>query len=84
MSVLSPEEEEITAIHELMAYRFPADASEKHVKEIWGEIVEGRSSLWDGIGEDKKECIRGRLCLAMRYHVKHTTTRYSKDAANLC
>jgi hypothetical protein len=23
------------------------------------EIVEGRSELWEGIGEDKKECIRG-------------------------
>jgi hypothetical protein len=23
------------------------------------EIVEGRSDLWQGIGEDKKECIRG-------------------------
>lgn len=63
LSVLSPEEEEITAIHELLAYRFPSDASEKHVREIWGEIVEGRSSLWDGIGEDKKECIRGTPCL---------------------
>jgi hypothetical protein len=23
------------------------------------DIVEGKSGLWDGIGEDKKECIRG-------------------------
>jgi len=27
------------------------------------EIVEGRSELWDGIGEDKKECIRGQSSL---------------------
>jgi hypothetical protein len=23
------------------------------------DIVEGKSGLWEGIGEDKKECIRG-------------------------
>jgi hypothetical protein len=42
-----------------MAYRFPSVAAEKVVREIWMEIVEGRSDLWQGIGEDKKECIRG-------------------------
>jgi hypothetical protein len=25
------------------------------------DIVEGKSGLWDGIGEDKKECIRGEV-----------------------
>jgi hypothetical protein len=25
------------------------------------DIVEGKSGLWDGIGEDKKECIRGEF-----------------------
>lgn len=47
------------AIFDLLAYRFPDDASEKIVREIWGEIVEGRSALWKDIGDDKKECIRG-------------------------
>lgn len=47
------------AIYNLMSYRFPVDAPERVVKDIWMDIVEGKSSLWDGIGEDKKECIRG-------------------------
>ena len=47
-----------------ISYRFPDDASEKVVREIWGEIVEGRSSLWRDIGDDKKECIRGRCRLS--------------------
>jgi hypothetical protein len=52
------------AIFNLMSYRFPVDAPERVVKDIWLDIVEGKSSLWDGIGEDKKECIRGRsLCM---------------------
>ena len=50
---------EIIAIYNLMAFRFPAEAAEKTVKELWMEIVEGRSELWKDIGEDKKECIRG-------------------------
>jgi len=44
-----------------MAFRFPAEASETVVRELWMEIVEGRSQLWTGIGEDKKECIRGEF-----------------------
>jgi hypothetical protein len=42
-----------------MSYRFPVDAHERVVKDLWMDIVEGKSGLWDGIGEDKKECIRG-------------------------
>lgn len=47
------------AIYNLLAYRFPAEAAEKVVRDLWMEIVEGKSELWEGIGEDKKECIRG-------------------------
>lgn len=47
------------AIYNLMAHRFPADAPESVVRERWEEIVEGRGELWNGVGEDKKECIRG-------------------------
>jgi hypothetical protein len=47
------------AIYDLMSYRFPVDAHERVVKDLWMDIVEGKSGLWDGIGEDKKECIRG-------------------------
>lgn len=57
---LTGEDKERQAIYNLMAYRFPAEAAEKVVREIWMEIVEGRSKLWEGIGEDKKECIRGK------------------------
>lgn len=55
------EDRELQAIYNLMAYRFPADVSEKTVRGLWEEVVEGRGELWDGIGEDKKECIRGQL-----------------------
>lgn len=60
---ITKEEKEREAIYNLMAYRFPADVAEKVVKELWSELVEGRSELWDGIGEDKKECIRGEFVL---------------------
>lgn len=52
-------EKEQEAIYNLMSYRFPVDGPERVVKDIWLDIVEGKSELWDGIGEDKKECIRG-------------------------
>lgn len=55
------DEREQEAIYNLMSYRFPVDAPERAVKDIWMDIVEGKSGLWDGIGEDKKECIRGEL-----------------------
>lgn len=42
-----------------MAHRFPANVAEKIAREEWEEIVEGRSALWNDIGEDKRECIRG-------------------------
>ncbi|OWZ57723.1 hypothetical protein C368_00891 [Cryptococcus neoformans 125.91] len=55
---ISKEDKERAAIYQLMAYRFPSDAPEKVVRDMWMDIVEGRSHLWSGIGEDKKECIR--------------------------
>lgn len=58
---MTKEDRELQAIYNLMAHRFPADVSEKIVRNIWEEVVEGRGDLWDGIGEDKKECIRGKL-----------------------
>lgn len=57
---LTKEEKERAAIYQLMAYRFPSDAPEKVVRDMWMDIVEGKSHLWNGIGEDKKECIRGK------------------------
>jgi len=49
------------AIYNLMSFRFPVDAPERAAKDLWMDIVEGQSSLWNGIGEDKKECIRGEF-----------------------
>lgn len=59
--VTKEDDRELQAIYDLMAHRFPADVSEKIVRNIWEEVVEGRGDLWNGIGEDKKECIRGKL-----------------------
>lgn len=56
---LSKEDKERNAIYNLMAHRFPANVAEKIAREGWEEIVEGRSALWNDIGEDKRECIRG-------------------------
>lgn len=47
------------AIRRLLSHRFPATCSEKEVRDEWREIVEGRSSLWEGIPPDRKETIRG-------------------------
>ncbi len=68
------EERERLAIYNLMSYRFPAEVAEKVVKEIWSEVVEGRGDLWQGIGEDKKECIRGesRWQIAVPIHLRPT------------
>lgn len=64
---------ERAAIYNLMAYRFPSDSPERIGRDLWLEIVEGRSELWDGIGEDKKECLRG----------EQTGRRYSRQRAIL-
>ncbi|KAK6908210.1 hypothetical protein I203_102211 [Kwoniella mangroviensis CBS 8507] len=65
------------AIYNLLAYRFPSDAPEKDVRELWHEIVEGRSELWDGIGEDKKECIRAFLVHFQTLCLKRAHKRFS-------
>jgi hypothetical protein len=50
---------EAAAVYSLLAYRFPVEAEERVVRDMWHEIVEGRSLLWKGIRDDRKECIRG-------------------------
>jgi hypothetical protein len=57
--ISTKEDKEREAVYNLMSLRFPANAPEKVLKDMWSEIVEGRSTLWSGIGEDRKECIRG-------------------------
>ena len=58
------------AIYHLMSYRFPTEAEEKVVRDLWMSIVEGQNALWDGIGEDKKECIRGEISKGFRADTK--------------
>ncbi|CAL1697085.1 unnamed protein product [Somion occarium] len=48
-------------IRNLLAYRLPANCSESEARDEWREIVEGRSALWTGIPNDRKEMIRGFL-----------------------
>ncbi|KAG9101174.1 hypothetical protein FS749_009636 [Ceratobasidium sp. UAMH 11750] len=49
------------AIHNLLSYRFPSDCTEHEARELWRDIVEGKSKLWAGIPPDRKETIRGFL-----------------------
>lgn len=49
------------SIHHLLSYRFPSDCTEREARELWREIVEGKSKLWAGIPADRKETIRGFL-----------------------
>ncbi|KAL4244481.1 CofD-like domain superfamily protein [Abortiporus biennis] len=51
----------LDSIRNLLAYRLPAHCSERDAREEWREIVEGRSVLWSGIPNDRKELIRGFL-----------------------
>lgn len=43
----------------LLSYRLPANVSEREAREEWRDIIEGRSLLWAGIPNDRKETIRG-------------------------
>ncbi|KAI0638853.1 UPF0052-domain-containing protein [Trametes polyzona] len=51
----------LEAIRKLLAYRFPAHCTEREARDEWRDIVEGRSKLWHGIPNDRKEMIRGFL-----------------------
>lgn len=41
----------------LLGHRLPWDVPEKEAKDLWREIVEGTSDLWDGIDGDKREIL---------------------------
>ncbi|WVQ73227.1 hypothetical protein IAR50_002793 [Cryptococcus sp. DSM 104548] len=73
----SKTDKERAAIYNLMAFRFPSEAEEKAVRDMWMEIVEGKSTLWDGIGEDKKECIRAFLVHFETQCLKRAHKRFS-------
>ncbi|KAI9456906.1 UPF0052-domain-containing protein [Russula earlei] len=50
----------LNALRTLLAHRLPSgDHAELAAREEWRSVVEGRSSLWVGIPEDRKETIRG-------------------------
>ena len=55
----APPSSSLDAIRALLAYRLPANCSEREAREEWRTIVEGRSPLWSGIPNDRKETIRG-------------------------
>ncbi|EIW66757.1 hypothetical protein TREMEDRAFT_34696 [Tremella mesenterica DSM 1558] len=71
------EEKERLAIHSLMAYRFPPKGEENKARDLWMEIVEGRSFLWEGIREDKKECIRAFLVHFQTLCLRRAHKRFS-------
>ncbi|THH30392.1 hypothetical protein EUX98_g3804 [Antrodiella citrinella] len=50
-------------IRNLLAYRLPAQCTEREARDEWRDIVEGRSTLWSGIPNDRKEMIRGLFYL---------------------
>ena len=50
----------LDALRTLLAHRLPSGHdAERAAREEWRSIVEGRSSMWAGIPEDRKETIRG-------------------------
>ena len=50
----------LDALRTLLAHRLPSgNDAERAARDEWRSIVEGRSSLWTGIPEDRKETIRG-------------------------
>ncbi|KAI0292244.1 UPF0052-domain-containing protein [Multifurca ochricompacta] len=52
----------LDTLRTLLAHRLPSGVdAEQAAREEWRTIVEGRSTLWVGIPEDRKETIRGFL-----------------------
>ncbi|RPD70798.1 UPF0052-domain-containing protein [Lentinus tigrinus ALCF2SS1-7] len=51
----------LDAIRNLLAYRLPGNCTEREARDEWRDIVEGRSRLWTGIPNDRKEMIRAFL-----------------------
>ncbi|KAG9223269.1 hypothetical protein CCMSSC00406_0000042 [Pleurotus cornucopiae] len=57
----APPNSPLDAIRNLLSYRLPAHCTEREARDQWRDIVEGRSALWAGIPNDRKETIRGFL-----------------------
>jgi hypothetical protein len=62
-----PPNSPLHAIRNLLAHRLPSNCSAKEAREDWRDIVEGRSALWKGIPNDRKETIRGTHFIAFIY-----------------
>ncbi|KAF8633932.1 hypothetical protein AX15_001116 [Amanita polypyramis BW_CC] len=58
---LAPPSSPLNPIRSLLAYRLPTKCTDKEARDLWREIVEGKSDLWLGIPHDRKEAIRGFL-----------------------
>ena len=52
------------AVHDLFAHRFPKECSERQAREMWADLVEGKSPLWKNVPGDRRECIRCELASA--------------------
>ncbi|KAH8101525.1 UPF0052-domain-containing protein [Cristinia sonorae] len=57
----APPSSPLDRIRNLLAYRLPTKCTEREARDEWRDIVEGRSPLWTGIPNDRKEMIRGLL-----------------------
>ncbi|KAI0726018.1 UPF0052-domain-containing protein [Fomitopsis betulina] len=57
----APPMSSLDRIRNLLAYRLPVERSEREARDEWRDIVEGRSPLWAGIPNDRKEMVRGFL-----------------------
>ncbi|KAJ7785650.1 hypothetical protein B0H16DRAFT_1753437 [Mycena metata] len=57
----APPSSPLDAIRRFLAYRLPAHYSEREARDEWRDIIEGKSTLWNGIPNDRKETIRGFL-----------------------
>jgi hypothetical protein len=65
----APSPAPLDAIRRLLAFRLPTEGRE--ARDQWREIVEGKSQLWTGIPNDRKETIRGTI-VQMRFLSTYT------------
>ncbi|KAF9229806.1 UPF0052-domain-containing protein [Gyrodon lividus] len=57
----APPTSPLGVVRALLSYRLPANVPEREARAEWRDIIEGRSPLWSGIPNDRKETIRGFL-----------------------
>lgn len=70
----APPSSPLDAIRRFLAYRLPAHSSEREARDEWRDIVEGRSPLWMGVPNDRKETIRGTCHRSLFYFCIHALT----------